>query len=308
MKRIGFVAHGPASANSLIPIIEGLKGSADIRLYAYHPYVADLWQCKQVEPVGYPEEFKELDIIIYGTGSGNQIELNVPVEARKLGIPSVSILDCYWANDDNLVERFKNKPTYIIVPNEDSKGQITRLSLLPEERLYVLGNPHFDRLERFKEQVLPASYPLNIVFFSQCQDTSDFSDTHVVSKEALCALVSYQKMNPDKVNQIIVAPHPREDKTWLTIFCKLAGIAIQENKSTELMLDTDINVGMSCTLQYESEIIGKPTIFFQSKEQLWKELNCIENGTVSPIQEFNATEKCIDFIKHLLEEIPLKTV
>ena len=69
------------------------------------------------------------------------------------------------------------------------------------------------------------------------------------------------------------------------------------------MLFSDVNVGYNCTLQYESEMIGKPTIFYQSKEQLFDELNHIKEPTNSPIQDFNATDKCVDFIQHLLNSM-----
>lgn len=295
--KIGFVAHGPASANSLYPLINKLKETTRIELFAYHPYVADLWGCELLSEFTYPSTFANLDIVFYGTGSGHFIECNIPIEARKHGIISVSILDCWWASDENLIERFESKPTYIIVPNVEVKNRIEKLGLLEESNILPFGNPYFDRLKVFTVEKQEPTYPLDVAFFSQCQTSGNYSDTNNESKEALECLVAYKEEFPEKVAEIIVTSHPREDTTWLKNFCNVHGLLFKPNESTKSMLSTDISIGVSCTLQYEAQIIGKPTIFYKNNNQLIEALNHLGGTELSmPTIGFDATEKCLNWI------------
>lgn len=299
--KIGFVAHGPASANSLLPLINNLKDKTEIELFAYHPYVSELWECELISDFEYPPSFSTLDIVIYGTGSGHYIECDVPVEARKHGIISISILDCWWSSDEDLIKRFKNKPMYLIVPNQEVSERILKLKTLNTISVFAFGNPYFDRLKDLKVEKKELAFPLDVAFFSQCQTSGNYSDTHFECKDALVSLVDYKNKYPNKIAEIIVTPHPREDTTWIKDFCERHGLGFKPNESTKYLYATDISVGVSCTLQYEAQIIRKPTIFYKNKELLETTLNNLnQSSMVSPITDFNATDRCLRFIDTIL--------
>lgn len=305
-RKIGFIAHGPASANSLHPIIQELKDEFDIHCYAYHPYVAKLWNCPLLEPTYYPETFAVMDLVVYGTGSGHDIERLVPMNSMKHGIPSISILDCFWASEENLNERFTYPPTYLVVPNQKTKETIERLQIMNPAHVYPFGNPHFDRLEKYVSKNIEIKKPMNIVFYSQCTDSSNYSTTHPLCKEALNMLCTYRESHSESIEQIFVTPHPREDIIWLQNFSKNHSVALLPNeKSMDLLLYTDVSVGVSCTLQYEALIIGKPTIFYREPNTLFKELDLLLEKKYtkikSPIESFQATKNCTDFIRTIIQ-------
>lgn len=299
-KNIGFVAHGPGSANCLKPIIELIGKYVNIHLFAFHPYVAEKWGCNQFSDEEFEYIFEhELDLVVYGTGSGHTIELTVAEEANKRGIPSLSILDCYWADDKNLLKRYAHPPTYLVVPTEDMKERIETLGILPAERVLSFGNPHFDRLRACEQEETFVEYPLQIVFFSQCSTGDDYSDTNSISKEALLSLIAFKEMHPELIKEVFVTPHPREDGVWLSHICKEHQLTLRTNaESFKLMLSTDLSVGCTCTLQYEALCVKKPTIFYENREDLFDKLFDPKTISIkSPHSSFHATEKCIEFIR-----------
>lgn len=304
-KQIGFVAHGPASANSLMPLIKVLseEGEVDIHLFAFHPFVANLWGCEKLDITPYALDFSGLDLVVYGTGSSHNIERVVPIKARSYGVTSISILDCYWSDKNNLFHRFNNQPDYIIVPNKSTKELLDQLQLIPEENILPLGNPHFDRLGEHHQTSKALREPFSIAFFSQCSNSSDFSETDDKCKEALKELSEFRKQYPGKIDNIFIAPHPREDITWLNQYCsdeKMNLLVGQD--SFQLMLDTDITMGVTCTLQYEAEIIGKPVVFYKEPKQLFvelKEINTSKIKSLSPIEDFAATKRIKQFIMNI---------
>lgn len=303
-KKIGFVAHGPASANSLLPIIKAIDSKVDIYLFAFHPFVANLWGCQKLDLTIKSLNFNGLDAVVYGTGSNNEIERNVPIEARKYGIPSISILDCFWCDRDNLTARYSNQPNYIIVPNDKSKKELDELHLIPEAKVLPLGNPHFDRLKNYK--IVKGDFIdkcFDICFFSQCSNTDDYSDTNPICKEALLSLAHFRNKYPSKIKKIYVAPHPREDLFWLKKFCLENDLILTINQDNfQLMLNTGVSLGISCTLQYEAQIVGKPTIFYENQNQLFRELkNLNEIEGCTPITDFDATEKITNFLSSLIQ-------
>lgn len=301
MKRIACIAHGPGSANAIKPIIEPLKKKNKIELYAFHPYVSKVWGVGETKEEDYIKIFQEeYDLIIYGTGSGNKKELLVPMLAKERGIKTVSILDGFWMTGENLKWRYHNKPDIVIVPDLNSKDLIIKEKIMEEERIKALGNPYFDRLSKHKKNNLEIKKPLNIVFFSQVSTNLDYSDTSSKSKEAILKLIKI-KEEGDTINEITVTAHPRENDNWIKEQEEKGLIKYEKEKgSFELLLENDINIGVNCTLQYESIIIGKPTIFYESYDELSNKLKNIKKINNDRVEwDFDATEKVTAFINEI---------
>lgn len=304
--KIGFFAHGPGSANALYPLINKLKtnNTFEVICFAFHPYVADLWDVPLITDITLKDlKGYKLNLLLYGTGSGNEAELRIPLLAKKINIPSISILDIFWADSTNLKMRFPIPPTYLIVPNEEVKQMVIPLGIMDKANILPLGNPHFDRLSQWKMKDDDTYKDLDVSFFSQCSTTADFSDTHPMCKRALISLSQIQREHPNIIRNVFVTSHPREDRRWIEAFCNEKGFHCRSHhESFDLMLKTDLNIGLSCTLQYESIIINKRTIFFEDEKKLEEELLHLKDSTKKTFSfKFDATEKILAFLFRVME-------
>lgn len=298
--KVGFLAHGPGSANALYPLIKEFPPNIEIKLYSFHPYVSNLWGCKQLEMDNYLNIFKEdLDILFYGTGSGHDMEINAPLYARKHHIKTISVLDIFWMKENNLKQRFPVLPDYIIVPNASVKQTLLDLKIGKKENVLVLGNPHFDRLETLHVEQPTIPLPFDIVLFSQPSTSDYFSETGKVVQQLILDVIEYKKENPNHIRDIYVSPHPRESLEWLERLASREKIRIEKDKTSfDLLLSCDLNAGVDCTLQYESLIIGKPTIFYSNRENLFKDLYRLDKDFIfdaSIYTNFHATKNIINW-------------
>lgn len=302
-KNIGFVAHSPATANSLYPLIREIRAlhGVELHLYPYHPYVSNLWGVDKKEFFGeYPQDLSEMDLIVYGTGSSNPIEINVPIFCRNHNIPSIALHDIYWGESSDLIERYSNKPDFLVVPNIEAKAQLIDLDVLSQDRILPLGNPHFDRLARYVK-AYPLGSTVTVAFFSQCSTTGDYSETHESSKQALLDLLAFNKDYPNVISTVYITPHPRECGTWLKAQLMADNIIYVPTGGTELMLTSDVIYGYSCTLQYEAQMIGKPVVFHKDKRQVYADLlNIQAYRAVAPKVSFDATSRCLALIQEVL--------
>ena len=302
--KVAFIGHSPATANSLYPLIKPLQDNGvDLKLYAYHDYVSRCWGVEKQTYLGvYPTELKSVDLILYGTGSSNPIELCVPSFSKEQGIPCIAIHDIFWSETENFLERYLIPPTSIIVPTEQLKEDVYSLNRALYEILIPLGNPHFDRLSGFRG-TYKVEPPYSVAFFSQCSTVGDYSTTHDYSKLALETLLQFNEDYPKLISRIYVTPHPREHGDWLKSKIQSIGnVEYIEHGGTPLMLKSDVIYGYSCTLQYEAEMIGKPVVFYKGKESTYADFLNVENGVKRSYGiEFNATEKCVEYIMSCLK-------
>ena len=72
------------------------------------------------------ESVKELDLFIYGTGSGHELELTIPNRIKELSntLKTLSINDILWDSKEGLNRRFKCSPDYLIISSDFEKKEI----------------------------------------------------------------------------------------------------------------------------------------------------------------------------------------
>lgn len=299
-KKIALLAHGPGTYNTINPIIKRLSELNEVTLYATHPYVAKKWDIDIIQEEDYEKIFeKETDLFITGTGSLHNTERLLPVFAKEKNIPVVSILDTFWSTKENLLFRYRNIPNYIIVPTEKNKKDLISLNLqLKEENILVFGNPHFDRLKSYKTLSENHGEKHKAIFFSQCSTSENYSDTSEKSKEALKVMVDLRKKYPDLFHNITVTPHPREEVRWLKNFCQEHHLNFNDKEdSFELLLKSNLSLGVNCTLQYEAEILGIKNVFYTNKKHFLQEI-LSKNKSISPYnKEICATENIVNWIE-----------
>lgn len=254
---VGFLAMGPGSGNCLSPIITKFKEEGyKVRLLALHDYVADVWGVELYS--GLVEQgIKGLDLLFYGTGSGNSIELTVPELAKKEGVPTVSVLDIYWSSEEGLRRRYEYCPDYIIVSTDKDK------KFLEDEygercKVLNLGNPHYERLQEI-EVNREVTYPMDIAFLSQPSTEGFYSYTGKECRDAFKELLEVKKNTSNIIGEIKICIHPRE----VADFYSKNGFEVEKEDSFKVMLETDISIGCGTTLQYEALMLGKKTVFYK---------------------------------------------
>lgn len=266
-----------------------MKDISIVDLYAFHQYAADRWGTTLSDISSFENIFKQdYSLILSGTGSLHYVESQAPILAQKYKIPLLSILDI-WGNYEL---RYKNPPTYIISLDELSKNIISNLGF-PKKNIFPLGNPHFDRLKEYiNENNFSINPPYNISFFSQPIQEA---------KSALKDIVKFCSEYPQLIKTVQVTSHPRENTDWIKYFCNKHSniLHYSTEDSFSLLLSTDFNIGVSGTLQYESLMIGKPTLFYTNYNEL--ENNILNLNFPSPIDlSFNATQQCVDLIRFII--------
>lgn len=292
-QKIAFIAHGPGTSNALFPLIKELEKDYNLSLFPFHKYASKQWNTPIVSMNSFESIFDEhFDLILTGTGSMHEVEQRTPLLARQNGIVTVSILDI----GGNYQERYKNKPDYVISLDKNSTEEILKEGFKPQQ-VYPLGNPHFDRLKSFvtKQEIHP---PYKVAFFSQPTEKA---------KIAFNDLIRYKKEHSEMIESIYATPHPREDPTWLKdVTQNLESVIFKGyQESFDLLLSTDVSVGVNCTLQQEGLMIGKQTIFYKDREQLEQDFNSLvaNSNKQRPLDDFKATERCLAFIHTLLDSM-----
>lgn len=303
-KTIGCFIHSPASANNIFAIWNKLKERYDVKVYCFHPYARHLFDSVKIytyEDLQMLFDSSYFDFILTGTGSMHPIELEIPIISHSRGIPCLSILDCFWMDDDNLLQRFQSVPDFITAPNKDVKERLVKLLNIQESRVLDIGIPHFDRL---KEYIKPKhNNTSNIAsFFSTCSTSDDFSDTHPKAKQAITELATWiEKSN--KYEKVMVTKHPRENGIWLGDFCQRHDrFVFTDESSWDLLLKSDIVFGLSSTLLQEAKIINKASVIYENKGDFMNlRFNEYTQSISSEyISSFDSINQLYSFIKSLL--------
>lgn len=305
-----FIAHGPGSANTMTSLFASIPRHL-IQLVPMHEGVAKIWNTSKVYHSHKEVKYQPGTIFVYGTGSCNRVELDVPRIARAHGGISVSILDVFWAGDANLRRRFgASPPDYLIVPNEACRNTILRLALMPADRVFALGNPHFDRLLQYHVPSLELDGPFDVGFFSQCSTSGDYSDTVQACKNALISLIKYRDANPGTVNRIMICAHPREDLTWLKQMAKEHNLHWRPEgvNSFDCLLRLKVAVGVSSTVLYEGAMIGKAVVFYGNREDFNKKMQNLHTMKFSAGIQFDATAKVLNLLMKLYQRASMASM
>lgn len=266
-KRIGCIAFSPAGANNMLAMVPHLESVYEVKIFTFHPHAQALFQSDILytyEELPYILEDETLDLVLTSTGSGgNPIERDTPLLCQIHKIPCISILDCYWMDDENLKMRFVHLPTYITAPNEDIKKRLLTLLPITEQQVLLIGIPHFDRLLDYKKISTATTEKELASFFSTCTTNEELSDTHPKAKLALTELAEWVNKE-ETIQKVLVTKHPRETDDWLLEFCTTHDkFTFSPLPSWDLLMNSAVVFGLPSTLLYEASMIGKPHCMYQ---------------------------------------------
>lgn len=311
-----FIIHSPGGANFAAPLIRELT-TKNLPGVKYDIALLSPW-AKETISIGFdvtpkPEAVIHIieeimpDIVLYETGSVHPAVIAAVPAARKIGAISICMLD-WFGNYEN---RFREMPDLIMAPHPRVVKEMQETGF-DTSGVVVTGNPHFDRLKQF--QYTPPNKPKKkIIFYSQPLEMHGVEPTE---KQALMAIVSvlHQLQREGWDFELVLRPHPREDKTWLEKWLKLLPYASWNEGGESLLpaMDANLVVGVNSTPLYEAMWLGIPTVFYNGNTSLIeRKIREILSGKKKfapdpAIVKFNATEKCFCLLHGLAVGIGTK--
>jgi hypothetical protein len=311
-----FVIHSPGGANFAAPLVRELA-ARDLPGVRYDVALLSPW-AREIVGVGFdvipePEavmrtvEAMVPDVVLYETGSAHPAVLASVPAATMVSAVSVCMLDWFG----NYEKRFREMPDLIMAPHPRVVEEM-REAGFDTSGVVVLGNPHFDRLKQFR-YVPPEGPRKKVVFYSQPLEMHGQKPTE---KQALLALVSVlERLRKEGWDfELVLRPHPRENKTWLKEWLEILPYASWNEGGESLLpaMDASLVVGVNSTPLYEAVWLGVPTVFYRGDVFLLeKEVREILTGKKQfvpdpAVAEFNATEKCFCFLAGLAAGIARK--
>ena len=299
-KRILFLSKDPGAVNALLPVIELMKRQNNYEpLVASHPLSRHMFKLNDIpslpfERFGYPEEktscFLNIvehcrpDVVVTGTSRPFSDEPVTPEQhttavARAKGITSICLLD-FWGD---YLERFTsdratlaNEFTPDIICALDALSRERLLAIgIPEERVAVTHNPHFDRVVHYWHTLQGsdrgAADPdqLDVLFVSQPlkenRTRNDLGyDQHSTFRHLLSGL-DLVKGYPRK--RVIVWLHPKEPpEAWSTAVSVSSDdveVVFGQERGADVMRSVDVQVTAYSTMIYEALHYGTPAISIQ---------------------------------------------
>lgn len=241
-------------------------------------------------------EIEKPDLLLIGTSRVRSLEKELTVLGRKKGIKSLAVLD-YWSNywqrfsDIETNKRFEYLPDIIAVMDDLAKKEMVSEGF-PPEIIKATGNPHFDDIKNSKHmftddrlRTIRKNLSINknqtvITFVSEtnAQDYGTSPEKKGVIGEYLGyteadslkglinAMISIGKQKKDRYFTVIVKLHPREKRTPFYpnyLPENLAFKVIKKYDPREVIMISELVVGMASALIFEAGIMGKPVISFQ---------------------------------------------
>lgn len=254
-------------------------------------------------------EKKSPNLVLTGSGIVSSMDLNLVIWARKMNLPSISIIE-HWSCYRRRFERDGRiiLPDYIIVNDEIARKQAI-LEGLPEGCIYVGGNP---RLEELASENISlhdiASWrrkhglPLGriLIFVAESLGNSfSVGTSNYLGYDEFDVLKAVIEVAPKDVS-VVIKRHPEEpDDKYDSLLINNKVFSISEASIAELVSVADFIVGMTSMLLLEIAIFRKNVITFRpnatsefigetigatkaarTKEELKKILNSQKNESI----------------------------
>ncbi len=278
--KILFCAQDPGGANSIIPLIRHFRTRENCKVWGARFASALLARqkiahlnCTDLTVVQLQKHLKRLapSVIIMGTSSGKSLEKTVTGIARRLGIPTISLID-YWSNYSARFSAPQQPLGYLtdfvcVIDKAMKRG--CEKEGIPGKRLYVTGSPYLDEClgkiknSREKKQLVFISQPFSkakppvfpFTEFSVLKDILDYK--HIAS-----------------FNQLIIKNHPKETaRHYRSFLAKRTPLPLKVEISAEpdvykVVSASQVIIGMNSIVLLEAALAGK-TVF--SYEPGWSQ-------------------------------------
>lgn len=326
------VAGDAGGASAVIPVVEILLSQPGYRVHSLlYREAQRVWARRGLpfEPLDESTATQDAaqmltkscaDFLLTGTSyNGIDLEKKFITAARKLGVPSLAVLD-FWSN---YAARFSGPegalahlPNRIAVMDARAHDEMVAAGF-DARQLVVTGQPALDDLIRYKETVtderratlraalgiqeedrlvLFASQPLAAVFGDNSESLLYLGYTEITVLDAIVrSLESIAQRNAQRIT-LLIRPHPRERgedfehrrSDSIRILVKSDG------DSRELVLASDLVTGMTTMLLVEACFLGVPVVSLQPGLRTTDPLPTNRTGLSRPVYSTSEFESVIE--------------
>ena len=201
--RIGIVSCDPGGAQFLSSFVS----SNNKKEFIFHlnGHAIDIFKKKKIKFINLKKKifFDKADKIILSTGWSTDFEIQNLIEAKKLKIKCITVLD-HWSN---LRERFIFKKK-IYLPDEiwvfDLKAKKKIKEIFPNIKVILKRNYYFDYIKKFKLKKIPRKNSILYICDPKSRETSGYNEE--VSFKFFIKNIS--KISGNRNYQITVKKHP----------------------------------------------------------------------------------------------------
>lgn len=259
MFKIILIADSPASVASILPLVDYLDHETS-EVFKVSPYAR--LKIHSGISVNSMEEYKRTannkitddTAIIYGTGSGNPRELNIP-----LVFPNnkcIAIHDLLSLSEEEIYNRKYHFSTNVIVPNKEIGDKLD--SVLGKGFSLNLGNPNLDKASK-KFFPLSKTKEVKIVFVSQ-PDGIEFSNSTANECKFLILELYQSNFLNCQVTGLHVCLHPRENSDFVErLISKGFNLTYSRGDTISYLKLKSIIIGTQSAVLYESFLFGNIT-------------------------------------------------
>ncbi|MDX2058422.1 MAG: hypothetical protein SFV24_11520 [Gemmatimonadales bacterium] len=274
-------------AEAVLPVLEALQRRGSLGQVWAGPLAAAAleraglpFQPLAEEPLARLSEGRAT-LLLTGTSWGDEPpELGYLEAARTLGIPSISVID-FWSN---YVARFLNRRGDMILPDRIAvPDQVALLEAvaegLPEDRLVVTGNPHYERLLQryqgfdrdarlaFRERVGLSRTATVVLFGSQPLAAMYGDRLGYTEHTALAAVRNGLETVAEWIGHptvLAIRRHPREAAAPLPASTSSVRVVdASEGDALSWALAADLVVGMTSALLLQTAVLGGRVVSVQ---------------------------------------------
>lgn len=261
MRSVVFCAHDPGGYDVVYPVYQRMKserktevflflaGPSGERVPKYRADIDEIFEC-----MSYQVDCGNLRLVVTGTSWNSDIELKIIRYCKKMGIPTISILD-YWSNYRS---RFQSKnevifPDYYFVMDKIAADEAVRDGIAPSI-LRIVGQPGLDFYVH--KQVTPG-YNQKLMFLSQPLSIAGQAD--LLGYTEFKAAESVLEIAGDLGYDVEIKFHSKETPEMVKMY---------ENRRVdgliwELVPNYAAVVGMSTMGLLQCALMGVPVISYQ---------------------------------------------
>jgi hypothetical protein len=325
------VAGDAGGASAVVPVVEILLSQPGYRVHSLlYREAQRVWAGRGLpfEPLKESTATQDAtqmltesraDLLLTGTSfNGIDLEKKFIAAARKLGVPSLAVLD-FWSN---YALRFSDpEGTLVHLPDRIAVMDARALDEMvaagfDARQLVITGQPALDDLIRYKEThtderratlraalgiqdedrlVLFASQPLAAVFGDSSESPLYLGYTEITVLDVLVrSLESIARRHAQRIN-LIIRPHPREREQSFELRSDSIRILVKsDGDSRELVLASDLVTGMTTMLLVESCFLGVPVVSLQPGLRTTDPLPTNRTGLSRPVYSTSEFEPGIE--------------
>lgn len=324
MINVFVVAQDAGGASALCPVIEFIHEEPWIKVHVYSCGSASvIFRRNKIVSCEIAENFNEADAcklllfhrckgILLGTAiSPDSKDKLFLAAAKSYGIFTLSIVD-YWSNYSARFSARQNDFCYLpnmIAVIDDTAMKEAINEGIEAKRIYVTGQPAFDKLEYLKKKItenmrheirshlgvsdneimiLFASQPILETCIKQYGNANHIGYNEFIVLKALFETIEDLEKDIKKKFYLVVRPHPSENKEkYLSILndrSSVRGIVTHWGVGCEVALSSDLVVGMDSEFLVETAYMGCPTISFQPNlKNIRDSVQTNRNGLSRPV-------------------------